>query len=491
MALFIVDFCDPSTGGGGGSGSNVTGFSYNIGTETATITTDQPAAYNTVWPIQFQNTIHVAPNGNNANALASTVSPYSLQVPFLTLDAAYAASSPQDLIMIWPGSYTMGSTFTIDGTKATRFYAHPGVGIITPTAGNPGFSISPGQTLEFKGSATFLARDYIFTPSSPATDINYVVFECDQIAQIGSSLFFGNISSMSGSIRVRKITDMALFCDGWCQIDFANDYSGFSGAASYNLGNISGNNGIVFNTTYGVSRFQMRGLSGLYAHVYAAINDGSSAFTSGFGGTRADRYVKIQADVYVFNGNGFNIAEGTWIWEGHGLLDRDVTLDQNPFFIFGADNTDFYFEHRGGGSVIALSDNTILLFSNNGDVKLSGKYRAPGETFSLFEYYESTSGNRLMLDCDMKVDLFFPAILFFFTGSVPMFLSFEKASIEMTSGSQFLLNNNGVPFGFRVNYSLITNTGYDNITNTDTSLGNRHYIDERFTNVVNAEMSVF
>lgn len=462
---------------------NAPGANFHYGTDALGVKGWYPDASG-LTDVLIGNTMHVASNGNDGTAI-----PNSLVYKYATINAAVAASAANDLIVVWPGSYIVPTQIEIDGVTASRFYFFEGTGIITPPSGSRMFNVHIGQRLAVGGKPVFLARDEIFGPNDPTTDICYIDFEATQILQFGANPYFGDCTSMSGSIRVIDTRDMSLSCDGWTQIDFCIDYSGTTGAAKYSLGSIVNNNGLGFNTVYGVARFQVRGYTGRYAHFYAAFGDNDGVFETLSGGTKDDRIIKVQADIYAFNCAGFRIAEGTVIWEGHGILDRDITLDQNPFFDFRLDSVDFSFEHRGGGTVYSDLDNTMMIFTNNGTVKLSGKYKGQGDTFSLFEYYEPSVGNKLIINGDMKVDTNFPAILFFYNGIVPMELIFEQASCEMVAGGDFMINNNGIPFGFRVNHSLVTNSGYDIGTNTDTSLGNRHYIDRRFTNFITKEMS--
>lgn len=431
------------------------------------------------------NTLHVAVNGNDGTAL-----PDSLVNKYLTIQAAHAASGPTDTIIIWPGTYTLPSSLAIDGTTATRFYAHTGVAIITPPIGNPAFNISPSVNFTFHGNAVFLVRSDIFKNISPLDDICRIDFQADICGQFGVTGFIGDITSMRGHIKVNTATDLAILCEGWCDIEFAINKCEFTGAAIMRIGNISDNNGLTYNTTYGTSRFQLTGRDSRYAYISGAYGPGfgEGVFTSGVGGTRNDRKVKICADVYAFDAAGFNINEGTWTWEGSGYADKDPlpTNDLYPFLLFNnTENVDFYFEHKMG-SINSDLDNTILHMLNNGTVKLAGNYYSLSETYPLIKFDQAPlAGSRLILSGNYKTAGAIHVMEFNDLGLATPFLPvFGEATVECLDSTVFIESTSGIPMNIYVEHSLVTRTNYNAVIFTDLSVGNRHYVDRNFTNYI-------
>jgi len=433
-------------------------------------------------------TLHVAINGNDGTAV-----PNSLVHKYLTISAAIAASTQNDTIYVWPGVYTLTASETVDGTRSSRFHFEPGAAVLTPPAGNPAFLINANQRLQIRGNSIWLCRDMIFKHANPSVDIAYVDFECDVIAQFGIIGFIGDITSIRGNIEFNSSTDLAITCDGWCDVNMAVDSMGFTGSAVFRIANITNNNGVsFFNPTYGASRYQLRGRSGKYAKIEGAYGPGflDGVFYSGTGGSRDDRHVKICADVYVFDGAGFRIAEGTWVWEGSGFMDKDppATNDQWPFFLFNEDNNDFYFEHRMG-SVNSLLDNTVFNFTNNGTVKLSGNYYCLCETYVMGIYTQANIGSRLILDGDFQTAGF--STVFEFNDQAlgtPFLPVFKKATVYSQNFSTLIDSSTGNPMNIFVEHSLVTNSNYNTAVFTDVSVGSRHYVDAGFTNYIPSEM---
>ena len=297
----------------GGSGSNVTNFDYDTATETATITTDQPGSFPAVFPLSIQNAIHVSKNGNDANALASTTAPYSFKNMFLTIEAAYAASTPNDTIVIWPGKYTLTSTMLIDFTKAHKFYCMPGVQIGTNSFQAFEF-IQPGR-FYFNGNANFSVVNYVFSNSSG--DLVYLYGEFDYALEdnSGNGASFADLTNIVFDLRCNRITNLGFENQGWAY--------GFFGIDEWRTSNVtllSGPDptGPIYDL-YGPAklvfggRTQKKGL--LIRDENASPGTGIKMLASDYPFTALN--IEFNFDIYWINGNFIDHNSGTFKLNGH------------------------------------------------------------------------------------------------------------------------------------------------------------------------------
>lgn len=500
-----------STGGGGGGGTgtvtSVTGVD-SVETSPGTITTagtvqlvnDSPAPGSNVYygtnsggikgfyalpsgDVLIGNTLFVdVVYGNDGTAI-----PNSLVNKYATIDGAFAAASVLDTIEVFAGDHIVASTMPINSGTCHNFYFHQNTNISPPSPGNVMFLVDPGEKLKVFGYANFIATDYLFQNSNPVENICDVEFECNSIEQDGAGgPYFCDITSIRGSFSAYQASSMGIFCDGWCNFVVEIDRH-FVDAGYYNIGNIINNDGTVFNDTYGVSRFQLRGKTGEFASISGNSDPGSGTgiFVSGIGGVRADRLVKICADVYTSNWTAFLINEGTWVWKGSGYSSTDEDI---PFFDFSLDNIDFYFEHREG-SVTSDSDTSLIKMSNNGTSKFCGNYKIQSDNFPLAIYDQASIGSRIIFSGNYQnIRTGGIIILNDQSLSTPFFPMFDQATIyAVDDTSPCIGNTSGFFTNFFVVHSLVTNTNYDNTILGDTSVGNRHYVDAAFTNDITSE----
>lgn len=373
-----------------GGGSNVIDFQYDVTTETATITTDLPASFQATWPIKIQNIIHVSKNGNDSAAAVTVTAPYSLQVPFLTIEAAYAASGGDDIIVVWPGKYVLSTGMTIDFTKAAKFHFMPGATISTQNA--VAFNITQPGHLRVTGSALWQVHNYVFQNTSG--DVAEVTLEADYAFNdnLVSYQYFADISNMKVDIRLNELLNLGFYAREW--------KAGFIGidrwdTTTQNL--LYCSNPSSFLSSYGNANLYIGGRTtkkGVIRRIDPTLTNTGIFF-------EADRYkywqntLELNFDVYwqdgyfIIHGNGEIVFNGNMYHKKSNSLGNELPwyisnspiesgVDEKPLFRHNGNSINVKFKPNAESDWFL--NNTAYFFQAGGRYYLNGNYQVLGAT---------------------------------------------------------------------------------------------------------------
>jgi len=344
-----------------------------------------PVAWNTSVPIQ--NMIFVAKNGNDATAV-----PGDLKRPYLTIEAAHAASTPNDTVHVFAGKYTFTTSLLFDGTHARKVYMHPGV-TITSLNIDYTFKISPLETMQILGYADFNIKFPLFANIGFTTDIAFIEFEFNKMINDSAGLSYQGVdlTSLKGSMRGRTINDIFFDCTSWKQIELQVDEWLVDQSSMLDFDDPTTNNGSTYLTQYGTSTFKLSGFSqplaklnkptvGVSAQPFIKISQG---------GTIYDQLIEIFANIYSYDGPAFLHGGGTLRWTGDGFHHKSNTLgNEMPFYAtqtpgVGGQRSKMQMEHWGT-LVMALNathpylNSTLIDIRHSGNFIWHGKYKARG-----------------------------------------------------------------------------------------------------------------
>lgn len=349
--------------------------------QTATLILDQ----------YFDNVIFVAKNGNDTDALNTIYNPHSMKVPFLTIEAAFAAAGVSDLIWVWPGKYTMTSALNIGGLSARNFHMVKGVEILNSTS--QVFDLDPGAQLSVTGQGLFSNNTInfpILSNNNPSGGLAFVDFECYRITA-GSTVspyFSFALDGISYNIKADSLFH-ACFDD-----------------RGYGFGRISIDNVQTRRTepfyicndptlsplyaTYGQRRVYIGGRT--QKKMDMRITDTLPALFPNFviqtdsDVPTKDVYIEINADVESSDGYVINQQHGTVIWNGNCRV-RKTTNNGNELPIY--DNNGGVstlktakpsFTHNGNAVTYGTYlNNTLFNFQYSGVYRLNGEYMCSGE----------------------------------------------------------------------------------------------------------------
>lgn len=357
-------------GGGGGGGSNVTSLNYDISTETLTLGTDAPSVFSTIWPIKLENTIHVSKNGNDADALASTVQPFSLQVPFLTIEAAYAASTPEHTIVVWPGSYSLTTQLDINGNNSQRIHCLSGVKINNPSQYI--LNVTEGEEFWWTGYADFeLYQPFYFNSGGSYFRLHVEAQKATNVSPETNALFM-SIFETDFDIRITELINLGIDGSGWNR--------GFLGVDRWETQNqflISFNLISSLYDTLGQSHIVVGGRTTEKAKIYRIAPAGTiPGFDFSASGQQTyKRKVEINADVDWMDGSFIVHSASICLWRGDALhrksntLGIDFSLYYAAGFNPGGEAVKPYFEHWG--NIVTEGE---YLNNSIADIRVSGNF---------------------------------------------------------------------------------------------------------------------
>jgi len=169
-----------------------------------------PTGANGISSLITNNTVYVSKNGNDATGARN-----DLAKTFLTIEAAVSAAISGDLIVVYPGSYTLTTTSTNGIAKdGVSYYFYPGV-TVTKTNSGDMFNTN-GFTTGFNvyGQADFVrttTTGYILNGGISNTPFN-IIFECRNITQstAGGTFAFrlwDGTNNYTGTFRLNNVTN--------------------------------------------------------------------------------------------------------------------------------------------------------------------------------------------------------------------------------------------------------------------------------------------
>lgn len=334
------------------------------------------------------NTIFVSKNGNDA-----TAEPWNLKLPYLTLEAAHAASTPNDTVVVFPGKYTMTGSLLFDGNFARKIYLFPGV-LITSLAVDYTFKISGQETMQILGYGDFNIKFPLFNNVDFVTDIAFFEWEFNKVVNdsFGTNFQGTDLTSLKGSIRGRSILDVYFDATSWNQIDMQLDEWIVDQSSMLQFDDPNDNNGTTYIATYGPATFKLSGFSKPRVDLKKpTVSVGAQAFiTIAFGGSKFERLMDFDADFYTMDGPAIAQGGGTIRWRGNGYHMKSNTLgNEMPFYtcytVFSGDNLKKpHFEHWGtvvtkSSEAFPYLNNTLFDIRQSGDFILHGVYKNSGQ----------------------------------------------------------------------------------------------------------------
>jgi len=306
--------------------------------------------------LKLENTIHVAKNGDDTLALASVFQPFSIKFPFLTIEAAHAASNPNHTIMVWPGKYTMTAPLDFDGTKARKIYHQPGV-TITSYPSDYQYKITPQENAQILGYPDYNMKFPLWANTAPNTDICFFEWEFGNIVNdsLGAVFQAATFASMKGSMRGRKMSDCYFSANAWNQIDFKIDEWVGATSSFLQFDDPNGFNGTVWISQYGNATFNLSGLSKRFTKIDKSqfTNSAQSLINVQQGGYATDRVIEIDANFITMDSPGFNHDASIIRWRGNAYHSKsNLVGNEMPFYyatspVSGGDKNKPVMEHWG------------------------------------------------------------------------------------------------------------------------------------------------
>ena len=311
MALFIVDFCDPSTGGGGGSGSNVTSLTYTPSTEVLNLTTDQPASFNTTIPtVKVDNTFFVSDQyGNDGTAVQG-----SMTLKYQTIDAALAAAVlvPDSVVYVMPGNYSV--TTMVSVTSGLKIYLMPGANL--QSNGAPfSFSVDPAITFRIEGYGDIERNTPLAGNSNPSNAIPCEIYIRGRYIQSSGANAILDASSMKFGVEFDGIYDSYIDCLGWCYGYVATDLWRTSFRV-LNLSRFSGNDGETKYQDYGPQEITIKGRSRKRAKIENETQCNGIYLESGVESYKTQVYLDCD----------FTSQDGFFVDQGRGIIKHNGNL---------------------------------------------------------------------------------------------------------------------------------------------------------------------
>lgn len=376
MGFTHITTCGSVGGGGGGGGSNVTSLNYDISTETLTLGTDAPSVFSTVWPIKLENTIHVAKNGNDADALASIVQPFSLQVPFLTIEAAYAASSVNDTIVVWPGSYIMTTRLDLDGNHAQRIHSLSGVKISNPN--DYILNVTEGNEFWWTGYAELeLSLQFYVNSGGQYFRLHVEAQKATNVSPETNALFMSFFET-EFDIRITDIINLGFDGSGWNKGFIGIDTWGVRNEPLFSFANVSS-----LYDTLGTAHVIVGGKTTEKVLITRTQPSGIIAGID-LPATIEEYYkrkLEIIADVDWMDGYFLNHNNGTVLWKGNAihrksdLLGNELPLYSSTTPSFAGQVFKPYFEHWGTIVTDSVEVDQPKLFNNTiVDIRIAGSF---------------------------------------------------------------------------------------------------------------------
>lgn len=359
----------------GGSGSNVTSFTYDITNETAEIQTDQPGSFQAIWPIKWERVIHVAENGDDTAAATLTTTPYSIQVPYLTFEAAWAAAGPRDLIWIHKGQYTISTTSSWSSERPSYVYCEPGVEITNEVTI---VSFDEDGQFYWGGGANFFANTDCFINNTAY--FKFVLEGNEATAIAGNQL--ASLQNCESHIRFNRFIKVGFDLRSWVRCKIAVD----DWTSNTELFYTSDPTGTLLNA-YGPAQVYVSGRSADKAFLKRETFGGSAGITMNFSSFNANLLqVQVDANWDWMDGYGVDQQAGSLILRGNVTL-RKTGLRGNemPFYlaIGSASGSQAYkpnFKYYGtmvtGGD---LYNNTLATIRVAGTYQFYGIFKVSGE----------------------------------------------------------------------------------------------------------------
>lgn len=162
---------------------------------------------------KFENAIHVAKNGDDTLALQTLYQPFSTKVPFLTINAAYAASNGSSTIVVWPGKYILPASISVDFTQSTHIHCMPGATI--QNAIGTAISFTGSGTFNWTGDAIFQCHTFFF--ENATSDLVRLNVEGNYAFNdnLLSNQYFVNLKNMYIDIRLNELRSLGFFATSW------------------------------------------------------------------------------------------------------------------------------------------------------------------------------------------------------------------------------------------------------------------------------------
>lgn len=192
--------------------------------------------------IEATNTLYVSTSGNNSTGVRNEPSR-----PFLTLEAARDAASNNDVIMVYPGNYTVTTT-DVNGllVEAVHWYFYPNTTVTKTTAGvmfynRAGFS-SPANVYGYGNfNMTSVAGGIAVYQSE-----NSAVFEANSLSSDGA-FFAINLTNGDNLVTIRTLLTNTV--GGCIQIETTTTANLNRAVGGTSCVNKSGNNSVILNAS--------------------------------------------------------------------------------------------------------------------------------------------------------------------------------------------------------------------------------------------------
>lgn len=280
------------------------------------------------FPAATPNIVHVSKSGDATNT-RTLISPYNPWRPFAGPEAAKAAASSGDTIIVEPGSYTVTTTLAKDGVNWRGF-----VGTVIN-------STTPGLALFDDGGVNM------------------------QFSVSG----FGELDSLGAGGAICKITNGGSTV-GFDQILFANGDKGYW----CNGGNVVGEIGGVIANNYEAILTDGGGYTDLFAH--SAVTYGSTAAISCPDGTQYVKSFIVSSD----GGDGVSCgASGYQLFTGEYVHGDNAAFSNAGGTQYGTGElttgSTYSVSNSGGESYITtqLASGSVSTLSGTGEIKLTAQ----------------------------------------------------------------------------------------------------------------------
>lgn len=325
---------------------------------------------------KFENAIHVAKNGNDTLALQTLYQPFSTKVPFLTIEAAFNASTPNNTIVVWPGKYTMVTSLLLDGNHSTHIHCLPGVTITNSTTNVLDSIVS--SEFWWTGHAQFNVHNPVYINSSG--QYSKLHLEADKALNdnIGGNNAFMSLQNLEFNIQVREVALLGFDCTEWNK--------GFIGIDIWSVVNESL---FTFNTvsslydTLGEAHIILGGKTTEKALI--TRTQPSGLFYGIDLPAVAQEYYKrkleMRCDVDWMDGYFLNHNNGTVLWKGNAihrksdLLGNELPLYSSTTPSFAGQVFKPYFEHWGNIVTDSVEVDQPKLFNNTiVDIRIAGSF---------------------------------------------------------------------------------------------------------------------